>query len=160
MNIFLAVFFVLLLQFVDVEASTFVYGDMLNPLERIVINTSSKRIVIRDKISHLSTCDKDYMYHCFSSNLLSFAIPRKNIDEIQDWKMSGLQFRNMGIKKIKLLGIELDAYHITATQSKIRYNFLYSVKWGLVLIGLYDLNMNFGKEYILRGVKGYGYTIE
>ena len=77
--------------------------------------------------------DRD-KFACVSSELFNFAVPRTNLDGIEDWVYEGIKYWRKPKVTLKFLGREIEVYAIRSNTEGVENTFLYSPEDGLVAV--------------------------
>ncbi len=141
------------------DFNSYEYTNVFNPTKTIWLDVKEKRIVVGDVGTSILFCGHEDEYICFSNQHIAFAVPTANIEVLDKWEIGGIEFKNNGIRKIKILDTFVEAYNIVTDIAEVKYNFLYSEDLGLIAIGIFDLEMSQGNTYLLSGKYGFAYSV-
>ena len=149
-------YFAIVFGFQARASDYYVYDDIFNSSQMIVINVTESRINVGDVGRSIEICNSE-SYFCFSDQYIAFAVPVQDIGTRNEWEYSGVRFINYGARAITFLNSHTDVYLIQATINEIAFRYLYSEKYGLVAIGILDPQALTGRTYLIRGQYGFAH---
>ncbi len=138
------------------ENDYYVYDDVLSPSRMIVIDVTESRIIVGDVGNSIEICNSA-SYFCFKNQYIAFAVPVEGIKTRNEWEYDGVQFINYGARTVTFLNSHIDVYLIHANMEEIAFRFLYSEKYGLVVIGILESQNLIGRTYLIRGQYGFAH---
>jgi len=102
-------------------------------------------------------CQEHEQFHCFSSHVLSFAVPRKTPDVGASWAASGFEYRVVRKEKVEIFGVSIDTLVInqSARESGFVNTYYYSIERGLIGLSLQDSSD--GRLELMLSTSGYGF---
>ncbi len=138
------------------ENVSYVYEDVFNPAEMIVIDVTESLVVVGDVGRGVEICNGE-AYSCFSDEFIAFAVPVRGVSARNEWEYRGVRYFNYGVRTKTFLNTRIDLYVIHADIKGINYRYLYSEKYGLVAIGILDPQTFTGRTYLLRDRVGFAH---
>ena len=106
--------------------------DMRSP--EIIIDANRKVLTAGDLSTGLEICRSTESYYCFSSDFLSFAVPKDLSEESESWVYGGVEYRVLGHRKELVLGQEFSVFYIGTNAEGSDLVFCYSKKRGLIAL--------------------------
>jgi len=101
----------------------------------VVIDAGRKRISVRDLAAPLDICSQTEKYLCFSSEFLSFAVPRNLSEKSTAWNYGGTDYNVLEYRDELILGQELSLYFIGTSIEGRDLVFYFSKERGLFALG-------------------------
>lgn len=90
------------------------------------------KLTIGDLTVNMQKCADTEAYECFSSEFLSFAVPKNVVSEIAPWTVNGIEYSLLGYSEEGLLGQAVGIFAIAANINGTNLVFYYAQKRGLI----------------------------
>jgi len=135
-------------------ARPWIYYDVRNPENQFLLEQSPDRSALIDIGGEAEFCDKNADLHCFKTDQIQFAIPKKLLEIGAEWQFDGISYKLSRKIRRSLLGRRHLIYFVDAKFEKYQMRFLFSQESGLIAITTIDPTP--GLFLLLDGACGFG----
>ena len=100
----------------------------------IVIDAGREQLTVRDLAVNLEICSQTEEFICFSSEFLSFAVPRNLSEKSGPWSFGGTEYRVLAYRDEMILGQNISLFFVGANIDGNDLVFYFSKQRGLIAL--------------------------
>ena len=117
--------------------SYWIYRNLSTGMDspEVVINADGRTISVTDLAAPLEICSQTEEFLCFTSEFLSFAVPRDLSEDSATWNYDGAEYSLLAYQDELILGQELSLFIIGTSMEGRDLVFYFSKERGLIALG-------------------------